>query len=188
MLQKDGQKRSLWSRFASYCNRFNVVLLLLWALVLGLGMYISTIQLEVEPFNPFTILGLEETATESEIKKAYKKLVIVHHPDKVKDPILKKEAETFFAEKLAKAYQALTDDTARENWIKYGHPDGPQVLLPCLLPTHSILRYLLVKYWVLLHLSDCCFWAKVQTPCCGPTDGTAVLRYCVRIHAVRTVV
>ena len=131
-MQKDGQRRSLLARMGSYCNRFNIVLVVLWAVVIGLGMYISTIQLEVEPFNPFTILGVEETATEQEIKKAYKKLVIIHHPDKVKDPALKKEAETFFAEKLAKAHQALTDETAKENWIKYGHPDGPQVLLPVL--------------------------------------------------------
>lgn len=129
-MQKDGQRRSLLARMGSYFNRFNIVLVVLWALVIGLGMYISTIQLEVEPFNPFTILGLEETATEQEIKKSYKKMVIIHHPDKVKDPALKKEAETFFAEKLAKAYQALTDETAKENWIKYGHPDGPQVLPP----------------------------------------------------------
>jgi translocation protein SEC63 len=114
----------------SYFNRFNIVLLVLWAVVIGLGVYISTIQLEVEPFNPFTILGLEETATEQEVKKAYKRMVIVHHPDKVKDPVLKKEAETFFSEKLSKAYQALTDEVSKENWIKYGHPDGPQVLPP----------------------------------------------------------
>jgi translocation protein SEC63 len=28
--------------------------------------------------------------------------------------------------KIAKAYEALTDDESRENWIKYGNPDGPQ--------------------------------------------------------------
>lgn len=126
-LQRNGGKQ-----LSSYFNRFNIVLVFLWAVVIGLGMYISTIQLETEPFNPFSILGVEETATEQEIKKAYKKLVIQHHPDKIKDPILKKEAETFFAEKLAKAHQALTDETARENWIKYGHPDGPQVCCPTL--------------------------------------------------------
>lgn len=28
---------------------------------------------------------------------------------------------------LSKAYQALTDPVARENYEKYGHPDGRQV-------------------------------------------------------------
>jgi len=27
--------------------------------------------------------------------------------------------------KLTKAYQALTDETAKRNWEKYGNPDGP---------------------------------------------------------------
>jgi len=27
--------------------------------------------------------------------------------------------------KISKAYAALTDETARENWEKYGNPDGP---------------------------------------------------------------
>ena len=28
--------------------------------------------------------------------------------------------------KLRKAYNALTDETARKNWEEYGDPDGPQ--------------------------------------------------------------
>lgn len=28
-------------------------------------------------------------------------------------------------DKIAKAYQALTDEESRENWEKYGNPDGP---------------------------------------------------------------
>lgn len=29
---------------------------------------------------------------------------------------------------IAKAYQALTDPISRENFEKYGHPDGRQVI------------------------------------------------------------
>ncbi|KAJ1359040.1 hypothetical protein KIN20_017653 [Parelaphostrongylus tenuis] len=39
------------------------------------------------------------------------------HPDRGGD------AQMF--DKIAKAYQALTDDESRENWEKYGNPDGP---------------------------------------------------------------
>ena len=28
---------------------------------------------------------------------------------------------------IAKAYEALTDETAKANWEKYGNPDGKQV-------------------------------------------------------------
>ena len=45
-----------------------------------------------------------------------------YHPDKNPDPA----ATTYFAEHIAKAYKALTDETARENYEKHGHPDGPQ--------------------------------------------------------------
>lgn len=37
-------------------------------------------------FEPFSILGLEPGASESEIRKAYRKLSILYHPDKNPDP------------------------------------------------------------------------------------------------------
>lgn len=37
------------------------------------------------------------------------------------------KAHKFFAEYITKAYQALTDEVSRQNYEKYGHPDGPQV-------------------------------------------------------------
>ena len=39
------------------------------------------------------------------------------------------EAHTYFVEYISKAYQALTDPVSRENFEKYGHPDGRQVVL-----------------------------------------------------------
>lgn len=38
------------------------------------------------------------------------------------------EAHKFFVEYISKAYQALTDPVSRENYEKYGHPDGRQVI------------------------------------------------------------
>ena len=46
----------------------------------------------------------------------------MYHPDKNPDP----KATEYFAEYITKAYQALTDETARANYEKYGHPDGQQ--------------------------------------------------------------
>lgn len=39
------------------------------------------------------------------------------------------EAHKYFVEFIAKAYQALTDPISRENYEKYGHPDGRQVII-----------------------------------------------------------
>jgi hypothetical protein len=36
-------------------------------------------------------------------------------------------AHNYFVEYISKAYQALTDPISRENFEKYGHPDGRQV-------------------------------------------------------------
>ncbi len=33
--------------------------------------------------------------------------------------------ESFLQKEIAKAYKTLTDEEAKENWKKYGNPDGP---------------------------------------------------------------
>lgn len=37
------------------------------------------------------------------------------------------QAAQYFASFISKAYAALTDEVSRQNYEKYGHPDGPQV-------------------------------------------------------------
>jgi len=72
-------------------------------------------------FNPFEILEIEVEATELQIKKAYKKLALKYHPDRNPNNL---QAKAKFM-MLTKAYEALTDETARKNWELYGNPDGP---------------------------------------------------------------
>lgn len=61
--------------------------------------------------NALGILGLEEKATQQEIKSAYKELAIVYHPDKNKD----KKTSHFFL-KIKDAYQILTNPELREEY------------------------------------------------------------------------
>ena len=128
--------------------------------------------MQIQIFEPFSILGLESGASDSEIKKAYRRLSIQYHPDKNPDPgwgssssvnmcslallwfskycvffwiisvyyqflfafiylsflFCFPEAHKYFVEFISKAYQALTDPISRENYEKYGHPDGRQVM------------------------------------------------------------
>ncbi|KAK4250539.1 hypothetical protein C7999DRAFT_38384 [Corynascus novoguineensis] len=60
----------------------------------------------------YKILGIEKTATENEIKKAYRKLAIVHHPDKNPGDA---DAEARFKD-ISEAYETLIDPQKRERY------------------------------------------------------------------------
>ena len=57
----------------------------------------------------YKILGVEKDATEHDIKKAYRKLAIIHHPDKNPDDA---EAADKFKE-IGEAYETLSDPEKR---------------------------------------------------------------------------
>ncbi|KAM3341329.1 dnaJ protein ERDJ2 [Capsicum galapagoense] len=116
--------KSIFRRISNFSTYSNLTLVLLWVVMAVLVYYIKHINTEVQIFEPFSILGVEYGASDSEIKKAYRRLSIQYHPDKNPDP----EAHSYFVEFISKAYQALTDPVSRENFEKYGHPDGRQGL------------------------------------------------------------
>lgn len=93
-------------------------LVLGWTLLIFLAYRVSQFDYEMASFDPFEILKIEPTASMGEIKKQYRKLSLIYHPDKETG-----DEKEFM--KLSKAYQALTDDVAKENYEKYGNPDGP---------------------------------------------------------------
>lgn len=66
----------------------------------------------------YKTLGITKTATDDEIKKAYRKLALRYHPDKNKAA----NAEEKFKE-VAEAYEVLSDKSKREVYDKYGE-DG----------------------------------------------------------------
>ena len=67
----------------------------------------------------YEILGINRNASEDDIKKAYKKLAIINHPDK--NPDNQEEAEKKFKE-IAGAYAILSDPIKRRNY-DMGIPD-----------------------------------------------------------------
>ncbi|KAH8673765.1 translocation protein sec63 [Xylariales sp. PMI_506] len=130
-----------------------------WA-VMGLMLYLvlTTQQGVSKIWNPYDILGIPESYSEKQIKSYYKRLSLKHHPDKAKPDSAKNETIESLSEKwveLTKAYQALTDEEVRNNYIQYGHPDGKQsysigIALPKFIVSDGNGKYVVLVYAVLL--------------------------------------
>ncbi|KAK4360977.1 hypothetical protein RND71_019929 [Anisodus tanguticus] len=104
----------------------------------------------------YDLLGVTQNANSSEIKKAYYKLSLKHHPDKNPDP----ESKKLFV-KIANAYEILKDEATREQYdyalahpeeffyntaryyhAYYGHKTDTRAVLVGLLLILSLIQYL----------------------------------------------
>lgn len=64
----------------------------------------------------YKILGVDKSASDGEIKKAYRKLAMKYHPDHAKDD---KSAEEKF-KKISEAYAVLSDKEKRKQYDQFG--------------------------------------------------------------------
>ena len=64
------------------------------------------------PSDFYAVLELHRDASPDDIKKAYRKLAMKHHPDKGGD------ADTF--KEITKAYETLSDPEKRQTYDEYG--------------------------------------------------------------------
>jgi len=147
--QMQEQKNDVWSlRTIFVCA--------LWVLFLLLLLQLPKFHNQtLTDFNPYEILELEQPADIRSVKRAYRKMSLKWHPDKNKNNL--EEAEQMFI-MVNKAYQTLTDDKTRENFEKYGNPDGFQgesvtIGLPSFLTRKSNeLKVLLVYFFSMVVL------------------------------------
>lgn len=74
----------------------------------------------LKTFDPYEILQVDSDATDVQIKKAYKKLAKIYHPDLNQGDA---DAQNKFII-LNKAYRCLTDESIMEKCKTFGNPDG----------------------------------------------------------------
>ena len=72
---------------------------------------------EVMDRDYYEVLGISKSASDNEIKKAYRKLAMKYHPDRNPDD---KEAEESFKQ-ATEAYEVLSDSQKRQIYDTYGH-------------------------------------------------------------------
>ena len=65
----------------------------------------------------YEVLGVDRSASEDEIKKAYRKLAVKYHPDKNPGD---QEAEEKFKE-ISAAFEVLKDSDKRRKYDQFGH-------------------------------------------------------------------
>ena len=85
----------------------------------------------------YEVLGVEKSADQDAIKKAYRKLAVKYHPDRNPGD---KEAEEKFRE-ATEAYEVLSDDKKRPIYDQYGFAVYTAIrALLCQIPGQSLMN------------------------------------------------
>ncbi|QLQ81412.1 hypothetical protein HG537_0F01730 [Torulaspora globosa] len=108
-------------------------------------------------FDPYALLGVTPSASDRDIKSAYRQLSLKFHPDKLAKSLSNDERariEEMYVQ-ISKAYEALTDEITKANYLTYGHPDGPQsvshgIAIPSFLVDRAASPLVVLAYLVLL--------------------------------------
>ncbi|XP_035243397.1 dnaJ homolog subfamily C member 11 [Anguilla anguilla] len=74
---------------------------------------------EIENDDYYSLLNARREATQEELKASYRRLCMLYHPDKHRDPELKRQAEQLF-NLVHQAYEVLSDPQSRAIYDIYG--------------------------------------------------------------------
>lgn len=126
------------------------VLCILWVILYFDFQALRKVE-NIRTFDPFQILEVPRDANDKDIKKAYRRLSMIYHPDKNPD---NPDAQAEFI-RITKAYSALTDEHAKKMYEKYGNPDGAATMkvgigLPRFLLREEMQVPVLIMFAVLL--------------------------------------
>ncbi|AAS54573.1 AGR084Cp [Eremothecium gossypii ATCC 10895] len=71
----------------------------------------------------YEVLGIASSASEQEVKRAYRQLALRYHPDKISDESEREASEAKFKE-ISAAYAVLSDEQKRAEYDQFGTVDG----------------------------------------------------------------
>lgn len=89
----------------------------------------------------YEILGVSKNATEEEIRKSYKKLVIKYHPDRNKNP---SASERF--RKIQIAYEVLSNNTDRKKYDSFDEMNNSRHLKEMFMYYRELIIDICEKY------------------------------------------
>ncbi|SCU82569.1 LADA_0C06370g1_1 [Lachancea dasiensis] len=149
------------SKKSKWAAKRNLFIIAGWTLVAYLVQHIGSNDAIRDAattlFDPYSLLNISTSSTEREIRSAYRKLSIKFHPDKLPKELTAEERTTMEEQyvMITKAYKSLTEEITRENYLRYGHPDGPQatshgIALPKFLVDSSVSSLVVLGYVGLL--------------------------------------
>lgn len=98
-------------------------------------------KLNYKDFDPYETLNVSYSDDIPSIKRAYRNIVKTKHPDRLLKQDMSQEEKDHIRLQfrlIVKAYEILTDPEKKENWEKYGDPDGPKRGLSIILPSFII--------------------------------------------------
>lgn len=124
--------------------------------------------------DPYEVLGVQKTATQDELKKAYRKLALKHHPDK--NPNDPRAPERF--KKINKAYKILSDASKKRIYDKYGTAGlklaeqiGDENVETYFMLQNPCFQCCCITCVVGICLSTCCCCCCLCCCCCGKLGG-----------------
>jgi len=123
----------------------------------------------------YATLGVEPTASGESVRKAYRKLVLTCHPDKVRDASAKPEAERLFRQ-IVTAYEVLSDDVKRAEYDRRARLNGADVDDVLVNVTLKEALNGATKLAVVLEKKKCALCAGVGVRCesCGKCAGRRI--------------
>ncbi|EDO46652.1 predicted protein, partial [Nematostella vectensis] len=144
------------------------VIVILWIVFFAGAYKISQFDRDFAEYDPYAVLEIDRVTSVAEIRRQYRSLSKKYHPDKeTGDP------RKFM--RIAKAYEALTNEESRKNWEEHGNPDGPGatsfgIALPSWLVSKENSMWVLAAYglafMIILPISVGTWWYKsIQYSC-----------------------